>query len=176
MAVATTAPDLQRERDGAYVRLEELILARDQVGSSQVFYDLIKQGRPVEELVREVVRIHAPYTHVPFHQRNDNGQGIMAANVYQIANNPGLTFTAGGVNYIPSTVPSAQASTWQTLYTEVLGIVGQPQSLYTRKLPDLSLQPLGTPANDKSIIPTYSAYVSDIWRIRQTANGVCWRI
>src|SRR5262249_16276022 len=34
-----------------------------------------------------------------FHQRNDNGQGIMAANVYQIANNPGLTFTASGVNY-----------------------------------------------------------------------------
>jgi hypothetical protein len=101
-----------------------------------------------------------------FHQRNDNGQGIMAANVYQIANNPGLTFTAGGVNYIPTTVPSNQASTWQTLYTEALGIVGQPQSLYTRKLPDLSLQPRGTPANDKSVIPTYSAYFSDIWRLR----------
>jgi hypothetical protein len=74
MAVAYTAPELQRERDDAYVRLEELILARDQVGSSQVFYDLIKQGRPVKELVREVVRIHAPYTHVPFHQRSDNGE------------------------------------------------------------------------------------------------------
>jgi hypothetical protein len=103
-----------------------------------------------------------------FHQRNDNGQGIMAANVYQIANNPGLSFTAGGVNYMPSTVPSSQASNWQTLYTEILGIVGQPQSLYTRKLPDLSLQPLGTPANDKSVIPTYSAYFTDIWRMRPT--------
>src|SRR5215467_10976007 len=101
-----------------------------------------------------------------FHQRNDNGQGIMAANVYQITNNPGLTFSAGGVNYIPSSVPSNQASTWQTLYTEALGIVGQPQSLYTRKLPDLSLQPLGTAASDKSIIPTYSAYFTDIWRMR----------
>src|SRR5215212_4372581 len=74
MAVVQTTAELQRERDGAYVRLEELILARDQVGSSQVFYDLIKEGRPVKELVREVVRIHAPYTHVPFHQRNDNGE------------------------------------------------------------------------------------------------------
>src|SRR5262245_44407768 len=101
-----------------------------------------------------------------FHQRNDNGQGIMAANVYQITNNPGLTFTAGGVSYIPSTVPSNQSSTWQTLYAQVLGIVGQPQTLYSRKLPDLSLQPLGTPANDKSVIPTYSAYFTDIWRMR----------
>jgi hypothetical protein len=101
-----------------------------------------------------------------FHQRNDNGQGIMAANVYQIANNPGLTFTSGGINYIPSAVPSNQTSTWQTLYTEVLGIVGQPQSLYTRKLPDLSLLPLGTSASDKSVIPTYNVYFSDIWRLK----------
>jgi hypothetical protein len=100
------------------------------------------------------------------HQRNDNGQGVMAANVYQITNNPGLTFTSGGVNYIPTAVPAAQASNWQTLYTEVLGIVGQPQSLYTRKLPDLSLQPLGTPAFDKSVIPSYNLYFSDIWRMK----------
>jgi hypothetical protein len=100
------------------------------------------------------------------HQRNDNGQGVMAANVYQITNNPGLTFTAAGVNYIPTTVPSTQASNWATLYTEVLGIVGQPQSLYTRSLPDLSLQPLGTPAFDKSIIPSYNLYFSDTWRMK----------
>src|SRR5581483_5592083 len=36
-------------------------------------YDLVKAGRPVPEIVRETVRIHAPYTHVPFHQRNDSG-------------------------------------------------------------------------------------------------------
>src|SRR4030095_6257343 len=73
---------------------------------------------------------------------------------------------AGGGNFIPSTVPSNQTSTWQTLYTEILGIVGQPQSLYTRKLPDLSLLPLGTSASDKSIIPTYNVYFSDIWRMK----------
>ncbi|MGE3273226.1 MAG: hypothetical protein AB7P40_31125, partial [Chloroflexota bacterium] len=64
----------ERERDGAYVQLEERILARDQVGAREAFFDLIKAGRPVEELVRETVRIHAPYTHVPFHQRNDSGE------------------------------------------------------------------------------------------------------
>jgi len=54
--------------------LKRRILARDQVGASQIFYDLVKAGRPVPELVRETVRIHAPYTHVPFHQRQDSGE------------------------------------------------------------------------------------------------------
>jgi hypothetical protein len=72
MAVTMTAP-AQRERDSVYARLEERILARDQVGASQVFYDLVKAGRPVDELVRETVAIHAPYTHMPFHQRLDSG-------------------------------------------------------------------------------------------------------
>jgi hypothetical protein len=72
MAVTMPAP-AQHEPDGAYPRLEERILMRDQVGASSIFYELIKAGRPVAELVRETVRIHAPYTHVPFHQWNDNG-------------------------------------------------------------------------------------------------------
>jgi len=38
-----------------------------------VLYGLLKQGRPVTEVVRETVRIHAPYTHVPYHQRLDDG-------------------------------------------------------------------------------------------------------
>ena len=56
-----------------YAKLEERILARDQVGASQVFYDLVRAERPLAEIVRETVRIHAPYTHVPYHQRIDNG-------------------------------------------------------------------------------------------------------
>ena len=56
-----------------YARLEERILARDQLGASDVLYGLLKQGRPVTEIVSETVRIHAPYTHVPYHQRLDDG-------------------------------------------------------------------------------------------------------
>lgn len=56
-----------------YAKLEERILARDQVGASQVFYDLVRAERPLAEIVRETVRIHAPYTHVPYHQRIDDG-------------------------------------------------------------------------------------------------------
>ena len=56
-----------------YGKLEERILARDQLGASHVFYDLARAGRPLTEILGEVVRIHAPYTHVPYHQRIDNG-------------------------------------------------------------------------------------------------------
>jgi hypothetical protein len=56
-----------------YNQLEERVLERDQVGASLVFYDLVREGRPLAEMLRETVRIHAPYTHVPYHQRIDNG-------------------------------------------------------------------------------------------------------
>ena len=56
-----------------YARLEERIVARDQLGASQALYGLIKPGRPITEIARETVRIHAPYTHVPYHQRLDDG-------------------------------------------------------------------------------------------------------
>jgi len=58
---------------GDYARLEERILARDQVGASAALYDLMKDKRPVTEIVAQTVRIHAPYTHVPYHQRLDDG-------------------------------------------------------------------------------------------------------
>src|ERR1700742_180424 len=56
-----------------YQRLEERILARDSVGASEVYYDLLRAGRPLKEMIAEGVRIHAPITHVPYHERIDNG-------------------------------------------------------------------------------------------------------
>src|SRR5947199_447252 len=74
-AAMATTPAVTSERGFAaeYARLEERILARDQIAASQVLYGLLKQGRPVTEIVGETVRIHAPYTHVPYHQRLDDG-------------------------------------------------------------------------------------------------------
>jgi hypothetical protein len=72
--MATTAAALNQSAPSAeYTRLEERILARDQRGASDVLYRLLKQGRPATEITRETVRIHAPYTHVPYHQRLDDG-------------------------------------------------------------------------------------------------------
>jgi hypothetical protein len=56
-----------------YGELEDRLLARDQIGGSRVYYDLLRAGRPLTEILAEAVRIHAPYTHVPYHQRIDDG-------------------------------------------------------------------------------------------------------
>jgi hypothetical protein len=56
-----------------YQELEDRILARDQEGGSRVYYELLRRGRPLPEIMAEAVRIHAPYTHVPYHQRIDDG-------------------------------------------------------------------------------------------------------
>ncbi|MBV9778299.1 MAG: hypothetical protein JO143_14775 [Acetobacteraceae bacterium] len=56
-----------------YGRLEERILARDQAGATTAYYDLLRAGRPLMEILAEGVRIHAPYTHVPYHERIDDG-------------------------------------------------------------------------------------------------------
>ena len=53
--------------DPLYTALEERILDRDQKGASEVYYKLARSGRPLTEMLREAVRIHAPYTHVPYH-------------------------------------------------------------------------------------------------------------
>ena len=56
-----------------YQELEDRVLARDQEGGSRVYYELLRNGRPLPEIMAEAVRIHAPYTHVPYHQRIDDG-------------------------------------------------------------------------------------------------------
>jgi hypothetical protein len=56
-----------------YAKMEERMMMRDQKGASQVFYDLVRAGRPINEVLGECVRIHAPYTHVPYHERIDDG-------------------------------------------------------------------------------------------------------
>src|SRR5712671_5236075 len=65
-----------RSRDDAgalYAALEDRVLARDQRGASDVYYDLLRAGRPLTEMLAEAVRIHAPFTHVPYHERIDDG-------------------------------------------------------------------------------------------------------
>jgi hypothetical protein len=70
---AVQRPNGRLEAARLYSELEERLLARDQVGGSQIYYELLRQGRPLTEIMGEAVRIHAPYTHVPYHQRIDDG-------------------------------------------------------------------------------------------------------
>jgi hypothetical protein len=56
-----------------YAALQDRVLDRDQVGASAVYYDLFRSGRPLTEMLAGAVRIHAPFTHVPYHERIDDG-------------------------------------------------------------------------------------------------------
>lgn len=112
-----------------------------------------------------------------YHQRNDNGAGIMAANVDQVAA-LGSTSYAG---FLPPTtaVPLNQQGNFETYYSEVLGLVSQSQSLYTRAGSNLALQPLGTFLYDQDIIPSYDLYISDTWHLRKDLTftyGLSWNL
>jgi hypothetical protein len=69
MSMATA----DKETTRLYSELEDRLLARDQVGGSRVYYQLLQRGRPLPEIMAQAARIHAPYTHVPYHQRIDDG-------------------------------------------------------------------------------------------------------
>jgi hypothetical protein len=98
-----------------------------------------------------------------YHLRNDNGQGIMNAPVYQITRGGGMTYPS---QYVPVSVPSSQLNTYRNLYTEVLGIVDQSQTLFTRSGSQLTLQPPGSYMFDRSYIPSYNIYFTDTWHMK----------
>ena len=98
-----------------------------------------------------------------FHTRTDNGSTVNNQVVYQVAFN-----SISGIS-VPANA-SANASLYRNLLTSVYGMVGLTQVIYTRAGSDLHLLPLGTLAEQKSTIPTYSAYFSDTWRWKPTVT------
>ncbi len=99
-----------------------------------------------------------------FHDRNDNGVGIDTSITYQITN---LGIPAA--NYpTPPGLASAQATTFDQYYAEVLGIVGQSQVMYTRSGNNLTLNPIGTSGFDQDVIDTYDFYFTDTWHMKPT--------
>jgi hypothetical protein len=104
-----------------------------------------------------------------YHMRTDNGSGINDQIVYQVAStNINLTNS----NWIPTTVGSSYLANWRNLYSEVLGLVSQPQVAYTRSGASLNLNQVGTPASDQSVIPFYQFYFSDTWKAKPTLTVV----
>jgi hypothetical protein len=98
-----------------------------------------------------------------FFTRNDNGIGIDAALVYQMTNGTGIAFSAANR---PAGIPSNQTTIWDQFLAETLGFVSQTQALYTRTLPQLSLNPVGVPIYIHAVLPKYDLYASDSWHIR----------
>jgi hypothetical protein len=111
-----------------------------------------------------------------YHQRTDNGNGINNALVYQV-NSSGINISSAG--YIPSTVASSSASAWNTYYSEITGMVNQSQAAFTRTGSTLQLQPLGSAAFDKDVIPFYSVYGYDTWHLKKSLTlnyGIGWNL
>ena len=102
------------------------------------------------------------------HRRNDNGQGIMAAYVYQVGASSGSAATGFAMpgTYVPAGIPATQVNNYKNLYAEALGIVTQPQTLFTRAVSDLSLQPFGQPVIAHSVTDSYNVYFNDSWHIK----------
>ena len=100
-----------------------------------------------------------------YHMRTDNGSGINDQIVYQIAS-ANINFTNSP--WIPTAVPSSYQSNYRNLYSEVLGLVSQPQVAYTRSGNNLTVNPVGQPAFDQSIIPFYNVYFSDSWKAKSS--------
>ena len=103
-----------------------------------------------------------------YHSRTDNGAGVNNQISY-LSTSAGFNWTSGSpAPYIPTAVPSSQQSAYETVYAEALGMLSSTQVMYTRKGPQLNLQSLGTPATDKSVIPTYATYFYDTWHVKPT--------
>jgi hypothetical protein len=102
-----------------------------------------------------------------YHSRTDNGAGTNDQISY-LSTNSGIFTQSAATQYIPSTVPSSQYSNYETYYAYVLGMLSSTQVMYTRSVPGLNLEAIGTPATDKSIIPTYSVYFNDTWHMKPT--------
>jgi hypothetical protein len=113
-----------------------------------------------------------------YHSRSDNGAGVNNQISY-LSTSAGFNWTSPSVQYIPTTVPSNQYSTYETQYSYVLGLVSSTQVMYTRALPALNPLPVGTNATDKSIIPYYSVYFYDTWRMKPSFTltyGLGWNL
>ena len=113
-----------------------------------------------------------------YHSRSDNGAGVNNSLTYEVSN-AGFNWSVPSIQYIPTTVPANQYSTYETLYSEVTGMISATQLMYTRKGAQLNLQPVGSNATDRDIIPYYSVYFNDAWHMKPSFTltyGFGWNL
>ena len=130
------------------------------------------------------------------HTRNDNGSTINTYEQYLIGTgfpNDLATLNMNFGGYIPTAIandPLGNYTNYENLYSMVLGMVDQSQSLYTRGLGNRETGlPLNArtscavpgiaatsgciaspPLSDTSIIPTYNLYFTDSWHLKPTVS------
>ena len=112
-----------------------------------------------------------------YHQRTDNGGGINNQPVYELGN--GTTGSGLAADIPLCSQAGVTIKNCSSLTAAVLGIVSISQVAYTRSGPTLALNPLGSPAFDKSTIPFYNVYFTDTWHMKPTFTltyGLGWTL
>ena len=122
------------------------------------------------------------------HSRNDNGGSINTFEQYLIGDGNGASLAGFGIDMTGLVPAGVSANKYGNLYSMILGMVNETQSLYTHSLGSLTtglpLAPrtscaisgiaatadcIGSPklTND-SLIPYYNVYFTDSWHIKPT--------
>jgi hypothetical protein len=108
------------------------------------------------------------------HGRNDNGVGIDTSPAYLAYSGSGISNNA---YTLPPAVQSGALTNYAALFDMVTGTLTSTQVMYTRSGSGLTLNPLGTPGSDHSVIPSYDTYFTDTWHVRPSLTltyGLSW--
>lgn len=116
------------------------------------------------------------YLHQWWHfDRYDNVVSGLTQLVYQMARVQGNPIMTTDVQPVPcpkdsttatNCLPTTLLTSWNNMYANMLGMIGQSAIVVSRQGANLELKPLGTPASAYAIVPTYSLYFNDSWHIR----------
>lgn len=131
-----------------------------------------------------LIRFGGEFMHADVHFNRDDGQSSLNSLVYAVGASTGINIAA---TYRPpacttsktaNCLPSSVSSSWNSLYSTVLGMLDYGQIAGTRN-GDLSANPLGSLISNEISYNTYSLYFSDSWKIRPSLTltyGLNWSV
>ncbi len=119
-----------------------------------------------------------------FNRYDDVVAGLANTVVDNLDWNTGQIAIPGTAQPVPCTatltsacLPAASLPEWNELYTDLLGMVAQSQTLVSRTGSNLNLNPIDTPLESYMIVHTFNLYFSDSWRIKPGLTltyGLTW--
>lgn len=127
-----------------------------------------------------LIAIGGTYSHKWMHfSRDDNGLTIDTSLTYNIGDflDTDVTFPSSGsaINYLPpicatgtssNCLPSGSETSYEQLYSELIGAVDTSGQIFVRSGSNLQLQPQGTNATDFVRVDSNYVYITDTWHIR----------
>jgi len=101
-----------------------------------------------------------------------SGLTSLVAQMANVENNPAMTADfqpppcPSGSTTATNCLPASYLGSWNGLYANALGTIGETAVVISREGTNLTPDPPGTPAHSYDIVPTYSLYFNDSWHIR----------